>query len=442
MRVIVQMRFSLQLASAAAAGGSTSAGAHEQLPGFTVDPEFGTVQVPSPIPPQPGANAFAFSQPIRFTSSNEEATYLVRGEIPEHQLSTVHAGLPPDVVGVFADPVIESTLTCGGDPAVGNANDVAAALAAGQLAAAGMDGTNVALAIVDTGINLAWLKTQGRTPKVDAARSWTPAGVKTKPGNHPKNHGTMCAFDAGIVAPKATVLDHAVLLSQKQGATTMEGLLSDAVLSYSKLLQVVGAMPVTTRALVVSNSWGMFSPTWDFPVGNPGNYSDNPSHPFNVIVASLAAAGADILFAAGNCGLDCPDGRCQFGNTRPICGANSHPSVLCIAGIDIHKSRVGYSSQGPGRLSARKPDVACYTHFDGSHVYAPSPDSGTSAATPVAAGVVAAIRTRYSAGKVPPDQLRSIIAKTSLDLEQPGFDYDTGWGALDPGALIAALAKV
>jgi len=143
MRVIVQMRYSPQLASAAAAGAATPAGAHQQLPGLAVDPGFGTVQIPSPIPPQPGANAFAFSQPIRFTSSSEEATYLVRGEIPDHQVASVHAGLPPDVVGVFSDPVIESTLTCGGDPAVGSAKDVATALAASRLAAAGMDGTKV-----------------------------------------------------------------------------------------------------------------------------------------------------------------------------------------------------------------------------------------------------------------------------------------------------------
>jgi hypothetical protein len=57
---------------------------------------------------------------------------------------------------------------------------------------------------------------------------------------------------------------------------------------------------------VVNNSWGMFNPTWDFPVGDPQNYSDNPNHPFNIIVASLEAAGADILFAAGNCGPGMP----------------------------------------------------------------------------------------------------------------------------------------
>src|ERR1043165_4561407 len=134
----------------------------------------------------------------------------------------------------------------------------------------------------------------------------------------------------------------------------MAGLLSDAVLAYAKLTSILKAMPAGKRSMVVSNSWGMFSPTWDFPPGHPGNYSDNPNHPFNIIVASLESAGADILFAAGNCGRDCPDVRCNFGTTLPLCGANSHPSVLSIAGVDTNKARVGYSTQGPGRLAAQK----------------------------------------------------------------------------------------
>jgi subtilisin family serine protease len=247
----------------------------------------------------------------------------------------------------------------------------------------------------------------------------------------------MCAFDVGIAAPRATLLDYAVLLSQTPGTTVMAGLLSDAVQAYGKLMQVIQAMPKKSRALVVTNSWGMFSPAWDFPVGHPGNYSDNPAHPFNIIVASLEAAGADILFAAGNCGRDCPDGRCNFGTTRPICGANSHPKVLSIAGIDVHKKRVGYSSQGPGRLSARKPDLSAYTHFKGSGVYAA--DGGTSAACPVAAGVVAAIRTKYPTSKLSPARLRTLLFKTAEDLGSAGFDEDHGWGAIDPAALIARL---
>ena len=308
------------------------------------------------------------------------------------------------------------------------------------LADEGLDGRGVPLAIVDTGINIAYLESKGRDPRYSIRRSWTPQGVQTKPGRHPVDHGTMCAFDAGIAAPEATLLDYAVLLSRTTGDTAMSGLLSDAVLAYSKLLGILQAQPAGRRRLVVSNSWGMFDPAWDFPVGHQGNYSDNPAHPFNVIVASLADAGADILFAAGNCGRDCPDGRCGFGDAQPICGANSHPSVLSIAGIDTKKRRVGYSSQGPGRLAAAKPDVSTYTHFTGSGVF--PQDSGTSAACPVAAGVVAAIRTHHSASQLSPAELRTLIAKTATDLGGTGFDDDFGWGALDGTALVAPLANV
>jgi subtilisin family serine protease len=247
----------------------------------------------------------------------------------------------------------------------------------------------------------------------------------------------MCAFDATITAPKAQLLDYAVLLSRRHGSTAMEGLLSDAVLAYSKLRQVLNGMPPDTRAMVITNSWGMFTPTWDFPPGHPGNYSDNPTHPFNVIVGSLDAAGADILFAAGNCGRDCPDGRCNFGGTLPICGANSHPSVISVAGVDINKARVGYSSQGPGRLDRNKPNIAAYTHFQGSGVY--PADSGTSAACPVAAGVVAAVRSKHSATALSPHKLRSLLYKSADDEGRRGFDWDYGWGVIDPGHLLKSL---
>jgi subtilisin family serine protease len=159
-----------------------------------------------------------------------------------------------------------------------------------------------------------------------------------------------------------------------------------------------------------------------------------------VIVASLEAAGADILFAAGNCGRDCPDGRCRFAATQPICGANSHPSVLSVAGVDTRKRRVGYSSQGPGRLDPDKPDLSAYTHFRGSGVY--SSDGGTSAACPVAAGVVAAVREKYPSSVLSPAELRALLFKTAEDLGGTGFDHDFGWGVIDGTALAAALAGV
>jgi subtilisin family serine protease len=300
----------------------------------------------------------------------------------------------------------------------------------------------VALAVCDTGINLAHVgRVLGGNPALDAGRSWSPTGVRGTAGEFDVGHGSMCSFDALIAAPKATLLDLPLLMSQRTGGSALDGLLSDAVAAFAHLRTIIDAQPADQKALVVNNSWGSFSPLWDFPPGHPGNYSNNPAHPFNLIVASLDRAGADVLFAAGNCGRDCPDGRCAYPE-QPITGANSHPRVLSIGGVDIEGKRVGYSSQGPGRLSGRKPDLCAYTHFAGSQAFgADQPDSGTSAACPVAAGVVAAVRTKWPASRLSPAQLRSLFRRTADDRSDVGFDHDYGYGVIDAVGVAAALRR-
>jgi hypothetical protein len=136
----------------------------------------------------------------------------------------------------------------------------------------------------------------------------------------------MCAYDVCIAAPRCTLLDIALLRS------TATDFLSDAIRAFRHLIDIMLAplRPWNTRSLVVNNSWGMYSTAGDFPPGDPGNYSDNPNHPFNRIVGDLERAGADILFAAGNCGPPCPSMFCQqdangnFITANTIYGANGH----------------------------------------------------------------------------------------------------------------------
>jgi subtilisin family serine protease len=415
------------------------------LPGVTLDPAYAPVPLPRPVPATTGGDPLSLNQPLEFSFRPEDATVLVRGEIADDDLTARLALLTAyrsDIVSVSADPVIESVLTCGGDPPVGSWHDVEQLLHVQEMRDGGLDGAGVAVAIVDTGINDEHLSNMlSRQINVDASRSWNPSGVTTPPGQFPVHHGTMCAFDVLIGAPEAVLLDVAVLRSQRTGGSAMDGLLSDAVAAYAHLRTVLDAMPEDGRALVISNSWGSFSPAWDFPPGNPGNYSDNPAHPFNLIVASLQEAGADILFAAGNCGRDCPDSRCRYPN-RPIGGANSHPRALSIGGVDTQGERVGYSSQGPGRLTPRKPDFCAYTHFAGSQAFgADEPDSGTSAACPVAAGVVGAIRTTWSSTKLTPSQVRTLLRRTADDRSDVGFDYDYGYGIIDTQGVMNALQR-
>lgn len=446
MRVLIQLRPSPDLVAAVADPGqtATTADVADGLPGVELDSGFTPVAVPRPVP-APGGDPLSLNQPLDFSLAAEDASVLVRGTISDDEPATrltMLTTLRPDVVGVFADPVIESSLTCGGDAPVGDWHDVERLINAAGLAAEGLDGAGVALAVLDTGINAAHVARQlGRSVTLDAERSWNPSGVDGRPGEFEVDHGTMCAFDTLIGAPQASLIDIPVLLSSRPGGSALDGLLSDAVAAFAHLRTVLDAQPADSRSLVISNSWGSFSPAWDFPVGHPGNYSDNAAHPFNLIVASLDRAGADVLFAAGNCGRDCRDGRCAY-PTRPIVGANSHPRALSIGGVDVNGDRVGYSSQGPGRLTARKPDLCAFTHFSGSKAFGDNePDSGTSAACPVAAGLVAAIRTRWPSSRLSPAQLRALLRRTAEDRSEVGFDYDYGYGILDTTGILAALQR-
>jgi hypothetical protein len=135
---------------------------------------------------------------------------------------------------------------------------------------------------------------------------WSPPNVAKTPGEYEIDHGTMCAYDALIAAPACSLLDFPILQSETPGGSVMAGFLSDALLAFSYLHKRLTTPGWKYKALVINNSWGMYHPSWDFPAGHPGRYADNPNHPFNIMVGTIAREGADVLFAAGNCGADCP----------------------------------------------------------------------------------------------------------------------------------------
>jgi subtilisin family serine protease len=433
--VLIQMRHTPELSAAMVADTLEPTTVESiTVPGFSLDQSYTPVKVPD-RKPREQIDHLEVGRLYTFDPRPEVSTYLIRGEVEDEdaleRLADAVAA-DPNCVGVFSDPRISAIAVCPANP-VGSDEDVETRLQTATLRGRGMDGSNVLVAIVDTGVNLQHLSDRGKNPGFDAEKSWTPVSGLV-PGNMPVDHGTMCAFDACIAAPNCTLLDYALLMSQTPGGSAMDGFLSDAVKAYNKLLSLLIDGPEPAPPLVVSNSWGMFHPSWDFEPGHPGNYSDNPDHPFNIIVESLEDAGADILFAAGNCGPTCPDGRCQGVTHRPIYGANSHAGVLCVGAVTVDKVLLGYSSQGPGRLERDKPDLCAYSHFEGSGVYAA--DGGTSAACPVAAGVVAAIRSVYPPSAITPAQLGNTLRRGCEDLGQIGFDYGHGFGVIDvPGTL-------
>jgi hypothetical protein len=384
---------------------------------------------------------------LRSTTPSESERFMVRAfietESPEDIPETSN-GVP-----LFADPLIAPFTTCGGTPPVGNVAAVATKLNTAALRSRGMDGAGVAVAILDTGINVTYLKNKtGNMPRFDAANSWQAPNNPNPPGGNPVDHGTMCAFDVLLAAPKATLLDYPILSGSAPGGAIVGRTLSVAVQAFAHLLSFWGVAFAPGGApryagLVVSNSWGIFHPSWDFPSGHPGRYIDNPNHPFQGLVSLLARAGADVVFAAGNCGGQCADGRCMGRTTDTIMGVNASPDVLTLAGCDTNDVRVGYSSQGPSiaGMFQQKPDLTAYTHFLGSEAFgAGSADSGTSTACPVAAGCVAALRTLMSPTAVPPANLFAQLRATARQVGPgSGWNPDQGHGIIDADAAAQSL---
>jgi len=394
-----------------------------QVRGMRFDEKYHPVRVTGRIAPhqeRPAASGFNYG------TAGPVDTYSIRVEFDDDEaVERLQAEKRDEIVGVYADPKVSvfPSPYCG-DPAVGGVPDVRRKLGVAALRRAGLTGRRVRVAVVDTGID---------GNQIPVAGGWAPYPGYT-PGSTPSDHGTMVAFDVRIAAPDARILDYALLQSQ---AGTWTAFLSDGIAAFADLL---GRLQAEPGPLVVNNSWGMYDRLDDAPIGSPENYSANPDHPFNQMVASLVAAGADVFFAAGNCGADCPSGWCGAGDVGPgasIHGANSHPDVVTVAAVTVTDRRLGYSSQGPGGLYSRKPDLAAFSHFRGSGV--DTVDSGTSAASPVAAGVAAALRQRVSIRRLNPAQMKGLLQRTARDVQGDGWDYDLGYGVISGGAAVRAL---
>jgi hypothetical protein len=425
LRRLVMLRPHEPLSAAASSRSFSAAASHlikkVKVAKMDFDPTFAPLRVvgrAATVAMEAAAKGFNYGGDLQ-----KDRVFLVRSEFADQDaVERLKKDRADEVVGVYADPTIQVFPHYCGSGAVGSAARVATRLGVKSLRKAKLTGANVRVAIVDTGIDGA---------KVPVAGGWGPAPAYV-PGSSIPDHGTMCAYDARIAAPDAKILDYALLSST---GSTWTAFLSDAVAAFADLIRVLQAAP---GPLVVSNSWGMFDRTEDAAIGSEENYSANPEHPFNQIVSSLVAAGADVFFAAGNCGAECPDGRCGVGDSGPgksIHGANSHPEVVTVAAVTVTDRRLGYSSQGPGGLYNRKPDLAAYSHFKGFFAV----DGGTSAACPVAAGVCAALRQKGRGRKLTPPQMKGLLQRSAIDLQGDGWDYDLGYGVINAASALRAL---
>jgi serine protease AprX len=250
-----------------------------------------------------------------------------------------------------------------------------------------------------------------------------------QPGAAPiTSHGSMCAADILVAVPDAHLYDYPFLAKTSGDALTM-------------LNAVIENRRRDGTPQVLSNSWGYYNiPTQEEA---PGHEVWDLQHAVHRKIREVVASGATVLFSAGNCGNPCPSdcGQSSIGPGHSIHGANSLAEVITVAAVNSQGDRIGYSSQGPGMFEKEKPDVAAYSHFFGN--FGPGRpggehdpfDSGTSAACPIAAGVLALLLSAKPAAT--PDQLRTalVVGTSGSDAWNP----DLGRGIVNAGASYASL---
>lgn len=276
---------------------------------------------------------------------------------------------------------------------------------------------------------------------------WAHPSGSPQPGTASRGHGAMTARNVLGVAGTARIWD---LPLMPERITNLKTFLSDAWVAYSVALVDIA---LNRDRLQYSGSWVFVNPWALFDrKGDPdGNYTNNPLHPFNVLVSFANRLGHDVVFSAGNCGQFCPDGRCGSNDTGPgqsILGANSHRKVLTVGAVRIDEMWLGYSSQGPAQPGFatwpnQKPDLCAPANFCEDDD-AQAINAGTSAACAFASGVVARLRTQpqWAAGQVSPEDLRQALRTTAHPLGTPVPNGQTGFGTIDAQSAYEKLSIV
>ncbi|WP_198375926.1 S8/S53 family peptidase [Neoroseomonas rubea] len=309
-------------------------------------------------------------------------------------------------------------------------------------------GEAVTIAMVDTGLPEEMLPPKGQL------RGWKvlvdPSDLNSlirHPGEPLTPHGAMVARNVRALAPanRVRLLDCPVI---------PDGIIDLPVFLHS-VLEALRGIRVTLRrqrrreeqaqrpraGFVLCNAWGVFDPTEEFP-GAP--YSSDPTHPVSRTLARIAALDADIVFAAGNCGPFCPAPRCHPDFTGPgagINGANALPFVLAVGAVRSDGTWLGYSGHGPGieGMAQEKPDLCTPSQFDDGDGW--GGNTGTSAATGLAAGAVALLRTRWTATDLTPAALHAALrAQAKQPDGTDGWAPRTGHGVMDVAGTAGALA--
>lgn len=306
----------------------------------------------------------------------------------------------------------------------------------------GLTGQGVNVLVVDQGVSKAYIESLGGTYgggfglKVDDDIR-VPGQADRPYVKMRREHGSMMVRSLLALAPQAKIYDLPLIPYNISNV-------SEFALKAVYPIFLATFLPLFIPGpWVAINAWGI-----DDRFGEQvrGNYSSRASHPLNLWYRRMAQQ-QDVIFAAGNSGQFCPDpqaGAYDRGPGRSIWGANALENVTCVGAVSGRAEWIGASSQGPGPAvfsddpehPNEKPDICAPSWFveDGD---AGLRSGGTSAATAITGGVVAALRQQW--GDVSRQVMREALRDGARKTWHTGWNGRMGEGILNVPGVIERL---
>ncbi|MCB0878897.1 MAG: S8 family serine peptidase [Thermoleophilia bacterium] len=291
--------------------------------------------------------------------------------------------------------------------------------------AKGVTGEGVVVGIVDTGANVQHeaLKAHFRGTQADGTFDYNynfydPINGKTEAYDDHSHGSHVAGTSVGGTADHLTgMAPGAKFISTKVFTAGGSGSTATILKGLSWMLAPTksdGTAPDPTKAPdLVSNSWGN---------------SNGASLSYLDAWKAFEAAGIIPVVAAGNSGP----------RANTVGAPGSYPQSITVGATDKDDKVARFSSRGPSRIKdadgnfINKPDVSA----PGVDVISAGKSgdqyvkmSGTSMATPAVSGMVALLLSKYP--NLTGEQVREVLTKSAVDIDEKGYDLNTGWGRVD-----------
>ena len=293
----------------------------------------------------------------------------------------------PNIVGVYEDMEVHTFL-----------DESVPQIRANEVHSLGVDGTGTKVCIVDTGVDDSHADLASLIAEYDFVNNDGSA-------YDDNGHGTHVA---GIVASRDT---------------RYRGVAYGASLMAAKVLSRYGSGYASNVIAGIEWCAANGADIINMSLGGGAFLGTCDDEPMSRTINEVASQGLTVVVASGN------DGRSNR-ISAPACASRA----IAIGAVDKSDNDAPYSNGG-SELDVVAPGTGITSTYPGNRL---AILTGTSMATPHAAGVAALILEANS--ELSPSQVQTILRNTAVDLGSAGFDYAYGYGRIDAKSAVDAAS--